>query len=241
MAGLKQRRNAPLVQVSTDEIKNRDASTADPTNSDEASSTGGSEDASLSTNNDNNTKQLGGKKSSNESLDSLNDTGKMRSLKDRSYIPNSFYIILGTIIGLEYFSGMYCMSTIESYKNTITNSVIAIRNMMTYTKDLSMTIFDDKDSTAAIRIDSNGVTNLTMEYAKVGIIISFCVSLFYIFFLAPFRAGFWTGPRTRKAKLHRYMGLLYLVHYVLAWVEFCTNYDPYRPSYLCHFIAVNGT
>jgi hypothetical protein len=255
MAGLKQRRNLD-VKASKESFDS--VSKLIPTDTDEANSlSAGSENSSsLSTsanatsseiidnnnnNNNNKSKQYDRQSSSSTSLDNLKyfENGKGKSFKDRSQIPPSFYVVLVTTIGLHYFSGIYSMSTIESYKNSIVTSAVATTNLLQYVKDLAMTLIVGNENSTVIP-NGTDTASMNMEYARVGIMVAISLSLFYVFFVAPFLAGFWTGKRTRKAVLHRYMGLAYLIQYTFAWVEFFTNYHPYRATYLCHFVAVNG-
>jgi len=154
---------------------------------------------------------------------------KGKSLKDRSRIPNSMFVIYGTIFGLQYFGGMWTLNTPMSWYSSMKTSAETFSDWMGYTRDLTQSAVD-------------GDYHDWTEYAKTGIIFLFGSSLFYVFILAPLMAGFWTGPKTRKHKFHRYMGLLYLVQYFFAWVEYLTNYtDGAAASYLPHAIALNGT
>lgn len=166
------------------------------------------------------------------------ENGKGKSMSDRKQIPKSFYIILGTIVGIQYFSDTYSMKTVTSYINSMTSSY-------NYMKSITHYAIYDVLLGGYLNSTNNNNTNDIInqyEYIKVILIGSLCISLFYIFFFAPYRAGFWTGRRTNRHKMHRYMGLLYLIHYGAAWLEyFSPNYNPIRGSYLCHFIAINGT
>jgi hypothetical protein len=139
------------------------------------------------------------------------------------------YIVYGSIIGLQYFGGMWSVDTPKSWYSSMTTSGASFYEWMGYTRDLTKSAVD-------------GDYADWKEYATTGIISFFGLSLFYVFIIAPLMAGFWTGPKTKKHKFHRYMGLLYLLQYFLAWVEFLTNYtNGAAASYLPHFIALNGT
>jgi hypothetical protein len=154
---------------------------------------------------------------------------KRKSLKERSAIPNSMYVVYGTIFGLQYFGGMYSLETLKSWYSSMTTSAASFYEWMGYTRDLTKSA-------------AEGDHHEWKEYATTGIIGLFGLSVFYVFIIAPLMAGFWTGPRTKKHKFHRYAGLMYLAQYFFAWVEFCTNYtDGAASSYLPHAIALNGT
>jgi hypothetical protein len=153
---------------------------------------------------------------------------KRKSLKERSAIPNSMYVVYGTIFSLQYFGGMWSLETPISWYSSMTTSAASFYEWMGYTRDLTKSA-------------AEGEHHDWKEYATTGIIGLFGLSVFYVFVIAPLMAGSW-NPTTKKHKLHRYAGLTYLTQYFLAWVEFCTNYtDGAASSYLPHFIALNGT
>lgn len=159
-------------------------------------------------------------------------SGKGKSMAERSQIPYSFLVTFGTVLGIEYFSGMWRIETVHSWFSSLKESAIATGDLLGYALSLALT--------AVTSGDKNDAAHWT-EYARTGIIFAVCASLFYVFFVAPFAAGFWTGRKTNRHKFHRYMGLTYLIHYVLAWVEFFTNYGAAKNSFLCHIVAVIGT
>ena len=155
---------------------------------------------------------------------------KGKSLKERSAIPVSFYITFGTILGLQYFGGLYDdTATLRSWYTSLYESILTLIQLVRY----SQTILLSSSSSAS--------TTTWREFGFVatlwGVVI---LPLVYVFFIAPFRAGFWTGRKSRRHVFHRYMGLCYLLHYVLAWIEFFTNPTSSKTSYLCHIIAVMG-
>jgi hypothetical protein len=175
--------------------------------------------------------------SSSADLKGMNDAptaanSKGKSLAERSMIPYSFYVTFGTVLGIEYFSGMWSMETVYSWYSSLKGSMITSRDMLGYTRYLAVTAANGGENAATIE---------RAEYVKTGLIFLVCVSLFYVFFVAPFAAGLWTGRKARRHKFHRYMGLSYLIHYVFAWVELFTDYGAAKNSYLCHIVAVNGT
>ena len=154
---------------------------------------------------------------------------KGKSLQERGQIPNSFYVTLATIFGLQYFSGLWCLATFERWYSSLKESTVTAASLIGYTRDLAQRAVSDQAHSIAVT-----------EYARTGAIVLFCLSLSYVFVVAPAKAGFWTGPRARRHQIHRYMGLSYLLHYALAWIEFFTNYETSRTSYLVHIITLNG-
>jgi hypothetical protein len=167
---------------------------------------------------------------------------KGKSLKERSQIPYSFYITFSTILSLQYCSGLYTYSAIQSWYNSLSQSTYTMIDLLSYSRNVFLSlpglssIITTSDSTN----DSSGPIT-QMEYIFVITIWTVVIlPLFYVFFIAPFRAGFWTGRKSKRHVFHRYMGLCYLIHYVLAWIEFFTNPSSSKTSYLCHIIAVMG-
>ena len=163
---------------------------------------------------------------------------KGKSLKDRSAIPYSFYVTFGTIIGLQYFGGLYDTSaTLRSWYTSLYQSIITLLQLVQYSQK---TILSPPSVSSTTTVSS---TNSTTWKEFLFVLSLWCVvilPLIYVFFIAPFRAGFWTGRKSNRHMFHRYMGLCYLIHYVLAWIEFFTNPASSKTSYLCHIIAVMG-
>jgi hypothetical protein len=89
---------------------------------------------------------------------------------------------------------------------------------------------------------ANGEITDPAQIAKVSLITFALSALFYVLIVAPLMAGMWTGQRARRHRIHRYMGLSYLIQYTFVWVEFLTNYnqDGFLTSILPHTIALNG-
>ena len=160
---------------------------------------------------------------------------KGKTLKERSEIPYSFYVTFGTIISLQFFGGLYGTATLRSWYTSLYESIITLVQLVRY----SQTIIRSPPSWSATA--TTAATTTWNEYLFVLTIWAVVIlPLVYVFFIAPFRAGFWTGRKSNRHMFHRYMGLCYLVHYVLAWIEFFTNPKSSQTSYLCHIIAVMG-
>ena len=157
------------------------------------------------------------------------NTSRGKSLRDKSRIPSSAYVTFGSVLMLQYCSGMWAPETLKSYYSSLTTSAQTFAKLLGYTRDLTKTAID-------------GEYREWTEYAKTATMVAVVFSLVYVFFIAPFRAGLWTGARARKHKFHRYMGLMFLTQYFLAWVEFATNFEGgAATSFLPHFISLNGT
>lgn len=155
-------------------------------------------------------------------------TSQGKSLKERSRIPASIYISTLSTLLLQYSAGLWRLETFTRWFDSI---VTSLRTSSKFFADL-------RDSMQAL---SKGENDHPIELAKALIVTATALSLGYVFLWAPFRAGMWTGTRARKHKVHRYMGLAFLIQYALVWVEFGTNYENgTKNSVLPHFIAVNG-
>jgi hypothetical protein len=180
---------------------------------------------------------------------------KGKSLKERSAIPYSFYVTFGTIIGLQYFGGLYDSTTtsttspsattfLRSWYTSLYQSIITLLQLLQYSRTILLSP-PSLSSTTSTSATTTTATNSTFATWKefLFVLTLWCVvilPLLYVFFIAPFRAGFWTGRKSNRHMFHRYMGLCYLFHYVLAWIEFFTNPSSSKTSYLCHIIAVMG-
>ncbi len=151
-----------------------------------------------------------------------------KTLEDRKRIPSSAFVSWGLIFSLQYFSGMWSVHTLQSWWASMKSSTETVNNLLLYFRDLTKSFFA-------------GELQTWKEFGQALVVIAVVGSMLHVFFVAPFRAGMWTGPRSRKAVVHRYMGLLFLIQYFLAWVEFLTDYERARYSFLPHAIALNGT
>jgi hypothetical protein len=169
------------------------------------------------------------RESSSSDLTSLpNATTQTKlSLEDRSKIPTSLYLSLG-IIAISHVAGdIWSMKTAQKYMEAMSSARGSFQETLGYLRDIMQAAFQGQ------------ITNWK-EFASVCIITTLVGCLLYVLIVAPLMAGVWTGPRSRKHKVHRYMGLLYLVQYGAAWTHYLTNYEEAKDTYLTHFIALNG-
>jgi hypothetical protein len=150
------------------------------------------------------------------------------SLKERSRIPGSLYMTLLCVYGLQWCSGVYTLESLVSYKNSIVTSLSTVAGSFSYCRVVLESLVEGKYLSAR-------------EYVTFTLVAACVLSLVIVFFIAPFRAGVWTGKRATRHVIHRFMGLAFMFQYTLAWVEFLTNYDAATASHLPIFIAVNGT
>lgn len=155
---------------------------------------------------------------------------KGKSLKDRSKIPYSFAVTFGTILGLQYAAGVWSEESIRSWGDSLRQSSVRLVEMARYPMDLFLGGKYDK------------VTG--WHYGQTAFLAAFALFLFYVFFVAPAMKGLWTGSgngKKSRAMFHRYSGLTYLIHYVLAGVEMATLYESSgKTSLLTHIVAVIG-
>ncbi|KAL7571400.1 hypothetical protein ACA910_007705 [Epithemia clementina (nom. ined.)] len=152
------------------------------------------------------------------------------SMADRSKIPPSFIVAMSSIAGFHLFSGMWCGTTLKSISNSYLSATHDLQSLVIYCNNLSQ----------SLSLDYEGERPPISEYLVASFMTVAVASAAYVLFLAPLRNGFWTGPRANRHLIHRYMGLVYLIQYPLAWIEFVRNYESARNSYLPHLIALNG-
>lgn len=154
---------------------------------------------------------------------------KAESLQERGRVPTSFYVTMTCIVLLEGCSGMYKLATLKSWWTSVATSTRTVYEYLDYLKDLMNSAWVGDE----LR-DTN-------EYLTAAIVSAVVASLVGIFIWSPFRAGVWTGKRASRHKVHRYMGLFFLIQYALVWVEFLTDYDGGGTlGFLPHTLALNG-
>lgn len=165
---------------------------------------------------------------SSDNLMSGGGARKIESLQERGRVPSSLYVTLTWIFMLQACSGMYKLETLQKWWSSVTTSTHTVYEYLDYLKNLMNAAYMGE-----LR-DQN-------EYISAALVTAVVASLVGIFIYAPFRAGVWTGKRAKKHKVHRYMGLLFLVQYGLAWVQFLTSYDGGGSlGLLPHTMALNG-
>jgi hypothetical protein len=159
-------------------------------------------------------------------------SSKGKTMEDRTRIPSSAGIIFGYTFFLHFLTRFFSIETLQAWWHSMSTS--AATSVRLLKESLAMfvpaTVAGDtiKEST-------------TSGYARTATILLVVFSLVYVFFVAPFRAGMWTGPRAARHRFHRYAGLLYLFMYTAAWVEYITDYDYFNEhSVLLRSIAING-
>jgi hypothetical protein len=157
---------------------------------------------------------------------------------ERSQIPPSFAITFGTILGLQCCSGMWHTATLKSWYKSLRDSAVQLGALTTNAFNVMFGV--QRWTKATTMTEHPTVVGGWIQYAQTVLVTMFCLVLFYVFFVAPALAGLWTGRKARRAVFHRYMGLSYLIHYVLACVELITDYGAAKNSYLCHIVAATG-
>lgn len=154
---------------------------------------------------------------------------KHKSLKQRSKVPSSFYLTVVLVLAQSYASGILNFPASTTICTAVYGSFhYSFQILSTCNYSIIYFWFTQQGGHSMI------------EYAKLLGLAFAIVSSFKILFVAPFKAGMWTGERAKRHVIHRYMGLLFLIQYSLAWVEFTSNYEVYKLSYLPFTIALNG-
>mmetsp|Transcript_21246 Transcript_21246/g.30059 ORF Transcript_21246/g.30059 Transcript_21246/m.30059 type:complete len:469 (+) Transcript_21246:79-1485(+) len=151
------------------------------------------------------------------------------SFKDRSRIPPSLYLAGTLVCSLLFFTeiALQPLDVLKSLQSSIGTSSTTLA-----TKWIEL-----QETLKAI---ASGEILAMWDYAYAAISIALVCPLFYVLIGAPLRAGMWTGKRAKRHKVHRYMGLVFMMQYALAWVEFITNYEAAKDSYLPLTVALNG-
>jgi hypothetical protein len=155
------------------------------------------------------------------------DAGR-KTLASRSKIPYSMYTILCLVVGAQWSGGIYSVEVFQSVCNSLATSANSTWNYLAYLRDLTRDVVTGQSH--------DPVEIFTAAFASI------CTGCcLYVLLYVPIRAGMWTGTRARRHKVHRYMGLLFLIQYFAAWVEYIASYDQGgKDSYLSHFVSMNG-
>lgn len=192
-----------------------------------------------------NTEKIFNGKSSASTVSSDVQATRFQTLKDRSRVPPGIYISTFVVVSLFYSSGM--ITTFMSHVVPgLTNSIEYVMG------DLKRRV-----SLLSLYITGGGLENcssfnqclsVTMIpkgwlFKLIGnaLVVMVISSIYYLLMVKPFRAGMWTGTRAQRHRIHRYMGLVFLLQYSFAWYEFISNYEGSgKSSYLPVSIALNG-
>ena len=153
---------------------------------------------------------------------------KRKSLEERKRVPLSIYITATLAFLLQYTAGLVNLSSLHRWIQCMKSASSKTGEFVANTVDL-------------VQSALKGEISEPVHLAKAAVAMALFLPLGYVFFWAPFRAGLWTGTKARRHKVHRYMGLLFMVQYFFAWVNFGSNYEGGADSsILPHSIAVNG-
>jgi hypothetical protein len=170
----------------------------------------------------------------NVTNNNFNKNATARTLADRSTIPPTAYLCLCIVTGLQVSGGLWTFNALLDWIHSVTVASLAFSDWCKHVLLFCIPFLSNPISHAQT------VARVETFYVISTLLIA--TSVLMVFFIAPFRAGFWTGTRSHRHQFHRYAGLLYLIQYVLAWIEYLTHYHDTAPtSYLPHTIAVNGT
>jgi hypothetical protein len=178
---------------------------------------------------------LTSREASDLDLKTLNDTTQQESLKqrksleERGKIPFTLYVVLANVAALQYAAGIWSLETLTDWRDSMVTAGYSARDALVYLRDMMESVY-------------RGKVDDWKEVGFVSVVTLLIACTLYVLIVAPFRAGFWTGPRTSKHKIHRYMGMAYLIQYFAAWIEYYRYSNDYgrKDSVLPHFIALNG-
>lgn len=146
------------------------------------------------------------------------------------------YVVVGGTFLIHATSRLYTLENLQSYVSSLYHALLTIHGWLIEWREWCWTVVRDGPTAALssfLRTPQDAVWTLLVTFVAASMMI--------IFFIAPFRAGLWTGSRAKTHKLHRYMGLAFLIQYALAVIEFMTRYGSGAElSLLPHAIALNG-
>lgn len=150
------------------------------------------------------------------------------SLREKSRIPVGMYLSFACILSLLYSSGI--VTHFDVIMGGLSSSLHLSQGVQSTVQGI-VDLFFGSACAAACWVER------TQALLMTGVAGSVAYVLLYI----PFRAGFWTGLRASRHKVHRYMGLSFLILYAVAWLEFVSDYEGGASrSFLPLAIALNG-
>ena len=128
----------------------------------------------------------------------------------------------------------------QSWWHSMSSSYVKAWQFMESLRDTMAIAFQSLFQNGQQRAESKTFDGWELLYSVV--ILGCVASIFIVLVWAPFRAGLWSGRRAaKKHTIHRYMGLFWIIQYAACWIEYVTDYEQSKKSYLPHFIALNGT
>eukprot|EP00542_Grammatophora_oceanica_P013060 CAMPEP_0194029930 /NCGR_PEP_ID=MMETSP0009_2-20130614/3551_1 /TAXON_ID=210454 /ORGANISM="Grammatophora oceanica, Strain CCMP 410" /LENGTH=435 /DNA_ID=CAMNT_0038669753 /DNA_START=100 /DNA_END=1404 /DNA_ORIENTATION=+ len=182
------------------------------------------------------------KPADDEKREAVNTTHQSRrrssTLKERSKIPPSMALIAILFFGLQYCGGIYSKDVVLSALRSFQTSWTLAHGRLVYFRDLMQDLLATMTSSSS---ETTTTYHHPSEYVSAFLVASVLACIFYVLIWSPLRAGMWTSPRrVGKHMIHRYMGLCYLTLYTTVWIEYLTNYEEGKNSFLPHFVATNG-
>ena len=157
----------------------------------------------------------------------------MSCLRDRSKVPFGVYLSVGCVLSLLFSSGL-----VGKIPNAMLNRFArSIYSVVDIVASLIVHIFASDEDLHVCAIAASYTAHGAITFAFAAASLS---GLIFIFIWKPFMAGMWTGSKTKKHKIHRYCGLLFLIQYSFAWLEFVYDYENFKTSYLPLSVALNG-
>lgn len=163
---------------------------------------------------------------------------RFHTLQERAKIPPGIYLSTLLVVSFLYSSGFI--------SNFSSNVVPGIWDSLSYVAtDVQQKVGSYFDYFLNSKQTCFSPSNISWPWFQnimvSALVVTVIGSIYYLLMVKPFRAGMWTGARASRHRLHRYMGLLFLIQYSLAWYEFIVNYEgSAKASYLPVTIALNG-
>eukprot|EP00591_Stephanopyxis_turris_P010306 CAMPEP_0195518584 /NCGR_PEP_ID=MMETSP0794_2-20130614/13258_1 /TAXON_ID=515487 /ORGANISM="Stephanopyxis turris, Strain CCMP 815" /LENGTH=452 /DNA_ID=CAMNT_0040647585 /DNA_START=16 /DNA_END=1371 /DNA_ORIENTATION=- len=161
---------------------------------------------------------------------------KPMSLKARGRIPLGIYVTVGIVALILFSAGSTndLQNVVLSLQNTISGCWVRMGSILLEIINMSGFWCGSDDTCSA------ATSLFSLNAAWTIVVLGVVLAISYVLLYRPFRAGMWTGSRAKRHSVHRYMGLLYLIQYGIAWFDYITNNDESSRSYLPNTIALNG-
>jgi hypothetical protein len=188
-----------------------------------------------------NTEKVSNGKSSTSTVSSDVQASGFQTLRDRSRIPPGIYISTCLVVSLFYSSGMittFISHVVPGLQNSIEYVIGDLKRRVSLLITGGLENCNTFNQCLSVTMIPKGWLLKAIGNLLVVIVIS---SIYYLLMVKPFRAGMWTGTRANRHRIHRYMGLVFLLQYSFAWYEFISNYEGSgKTSFLPVSTALNG-
>jgi hypothetical protein len=164
---------------------------------------------------------------STSDLMELANVSTKKTLAQRSEVPLSIHLVILIVFAAQLSGSIYSQGVMDSVLSSLMTSVKSTKSFISLLSELTNELV-------------NGQYDQYRKWTFTVLALLAIIFFLYVLFIAPFLAGMWFGQKARRHLMHRYMGLAYLFMYFAAWVEFLSDDQTKKDSYLPHFISLLG-